>query len=144
MQMSHICSKDIQRFLPKSIKLNKLIFPLMLLSIGGFCFGADEESAMEIQDLSGSTVHFSGTANTTPVTIPAVANKVISEVFFKCDYQSPTTKLCQISFDNGANYLSLAVGESIGWSAKGRIKQIRVKGSTTGVTYQGLINYEAY
>jgi hypothetical protein len=119
------------------------VFTLVLFSIGGFCFAADEEPSMEVQDLSGSTFHYSGTANTTATTIPAVANKIISEVFFKCDYQTPTTKLCQISFDNGANYLSIAIGESIAWSAKGRIKQIKVKASTTGVTYQGLINYEA-
>jgi hypothetical protein len=120
------------------------VLPLILLSIGGFCFAADEESSMETQDLAGSTSHFSGTANTTSVTIPAVANKVISEVFFKCDNQTPIAKQCLISFDAGVSWLSLGIGEAIAWSAKGRIKQIRVKASTAGVTYQGLINYEAY
>jgi hypothetical protein len=117
---------------------------LAVICFAANSFCADEEPSSEIQDLSGSTAHFSGTASTSVTTIPAVANKIISEVFYKCDTQTPITKLCLISFDNGTSWLSLSVGEAIAWSVKGRIKQIKVKASTTGVTYQGLINYETH
>jgi hypothetical protein len=148
IKMSHICLKNtlyfLQKFNHKKIVVLLSLGLLSPLSGGSFLFAADQESAMETQDLSGSTSHFSGTIGTTSTTIPAVANKVISEVFFKCDNQTPIAKQCLISFDAGVSWLSIGIGEAIAWSVKGRIKQIRVKASTAGVTYQGLINYEAY
>lgn len=105
---------------------------------------AEISPGFEMQDLIGQTKHYNGTISTSPTTLPAVADKTISEVIFKCPYQTPQTKTCSISFDGGTTYFTLAVGEFLGWSVKGEIEQVKIKGSTSGVTYDMLINYEEY
>lgn len=122
----------------------KTIFAILILIYSQIAIAADVPPGFEIQDLQGSTVHYSGTASTVEANIPTVADKVISEVFFKCDFQTPNTKKCLISFDGGTGWLTLDVGEMIGWSQKGKRTQIKVKANTTGVTYQAIVNYETY
>lgn len=117
-----------------------------LMMIAFLCqsaFGIDESPGFEMQDLSGSTVNYSSTVGTSPINIPTVANKVISEVFFKCSSQTPASIRCYVSFD-GSTYLTLLPGEAIGWSIKGNKKQIVARGSTSGVVWEAIINYESY
>lgn len=118
-------------------------FIFMLLFISTVSIAADQNPGFETQDLDGSTINYSGTVGTSSVDLPASSNKVISEVFYRCPHQTPTTIRCLISYD-GTTYISLNPGEAIGWSVKGNKKQIKVKGNQAGVTYEAVINYEAY
>lgn len=122
-----------------------MIFKLFILwlLICPASFGADQAPGFEIQDLTGATINYSGTIGTSPTNIPTTANKTISEVIFKCPYQTPVTIRCSISFD-GSIYFDLMPGEVIGWSAKGYKKQIQIKANQAGVSYQAIVNYEAW
>jgi hypothetical protein len=104
-------------------------------------FCAEELPGFETQDITGSTLNYSGTVGVSAINIPTSANKVISEVLFKCPYQTPLTIRCQISFD-GTTYFDLMPGEFIGWSTKGFMKQFKVKANQAGVSYQAIVNYE--
>jgi hypothetical protein len=116
---------------------------IQALFIATSAFSIDENPGFETQDLSGSTVNYQNTVGTSPINVPTVADKVISEVFFKCSVQTPATTRCFISFDN-TTYLTLLPGEAIGWSVKGNKKQIRIKGSGAGVLWEAVINYENF
>lgn len=97
----------------------------------------------EIQDMDGSTKHYSGTASTTPVAIPTVADKEIAEFWIENDLNNtPATDRLSFSCDGGTTYTELKIGESMVWTPKGRIKQIYIKGSAATVLYQMIVNYE--
>lgn len=100
--------------------------------------------AFELQDLDGSTAHFSGTVGTSAIALPTVAGNIISEVVIKCPFQTPVTKTLKVSFDGGTSFFTLDPGEFIGWSAKGSLRQIYIKGGVAGVTYDILLNREGY
>lgn len=117
---------------------------LFLFLCARAALGADAAPGFEIEDLNGTTTHFSGTLTTSNVSLPASATTVISELIFKCPYQTPTSRTCLISFDGGTNFFALAVGEFIGWTPKGRIRQVVVKSNTAGTTYDMVMNREAY
>lgn len=104
----------------------------------------DTESAMEVQDLSGTTAHFTGTVGTISVALPSSPGNIISEVVIKCPFQTPTTKQLQVSFDGGVTYFTLDPGEFIGWSVKGKRRQIHIKGAVVGVVYDVIMNREGY
>jgi len=105
---------------------------------------ADFAPSFETQDIDGSSSHYNGTVGTSAVSIPSSADKVISEFILKCPIQTPLTKECLVSLDGGTNFFSLRVGEHLGWSPKGSMKQIQVKGSTSGVEYEILMNFESF
>jgi len=113
-----------------------LIFPFLL--------GANLNPSMEGQDLDGTTTHFNGTVGTTAIALPTVAGAVISEVLFKCPAQTPTTTKCLLSFDGGTLFVTLSQGEFIGWSTKGYLRQIHIKGSAAGVSYEMVMNREGW
>jgi hypothetical protein len=106
-------------------------------------FSADTSPGFEQQDILGSTINYQTTVGTSAVNIPTSANKVISEIFFKCSSQTPSTIRCYISFD-GTTYLTLLPGEAIGWSVKGLKTQLKIKGNQAGVLTESVINYEEY
>jgi hypothetical protein len=103
----------------------------------------DLPPSFESQDLEGTTINYSSTVGTTAINIPTTADKIISEVLFRCSLQTPATKRCYISFD-GTTYFTLIPGDIIGWSVKGRKKQIKINGNTTGVLWEAVVNYESY
>jgi hypothetical protein len=107
-------------------------------------FAGDTAPGFETQDLEGTTTHFNGSLTTSSVAVPSSATTTISELLFKCPYQTPTTRNCQISFDGGATFFTIDVGEFIAWSPKGKIKQVYVKSGTAGTTYIMVINRETY
>lgn len=145
--MKSICLKNTPICLRLLLKIVREISILSLISLlffrGDICFSADVTSGFEIQDLVGSTVNYSGTVGTSYISLPSSADKNISEVIFKCPYQTPITIRCQISFDT-ATYFDLMPGEFIGWTPKGFKKQVRVKANQAGVLYQAIINYEQW
>lgn len=97
----------------------------------------------EIQDMDGSTVHYNSSVGTTPVAIPTVADKEISEFWIENPIDNtPVTETLSFSCDGGATYTALKVGESMVWTPKGGIKQIYIVGSTASVDYKMIVNYE--
>lgn len=100
---------------------------------------------MEIEDNAGSTSHYSGTVGTTPTTIPAVSNKVISSFWIENNANLNTpNKLLEFSCDGGTSYTQLHIGESMIWSPKGYINQIYIRGNVAAVAYRSIVNYEDY
>lgn len=121
----------------------KKILATFIFLISSMSFAIDENPGTEIQDLSGNTINYANTVSTSPTSLPTTANKVISEVMFRCLQQTPATKLCYISLD-GTTYFTVYQGEVVAWSLKGNKKQISIKGNTTGVLCETVINYENY
>ena len=68
-----------------------LLCMIQAMLIASNAFSIDEPPGFETQDLAGSTVNYQSTVGTSPINVPTVANKVISEVFFKCSSQTPAT-----------------------------------------------------
>lgn len=104
---------------------------------------ANRKAQFETQDLIGSTKHYSGTVGVAPTAIPTVANKIIAEFQIENDiYNTPPTKTLSFSCDGGTTYTELRLGESMVWTPKGGIEQIYIKGSTAGVLFKMIVNYE--
>jgi len=97
----------------------------------------------EIQDLDGETIHYSSTVGTTPITVPSVAGKIISEFWIENSLDnSPVTKRLEFSCDGGVTYTSLRLGESMNWTPKGRIRLLYIKASAASTSYSMIVNYE--
>ncbi len=121
----------------------KKIILLICAIIPTLLIGADKNPGFETQDLDGNTVNYSGTVGTSSINLPTTAGNIISEVFFRCPHQTPTTIRCSISYD-GTTYLTLNPGEAVGWSVKGNKTQVKVKANQSNVSYEAVINYESY
>jgi hypothetical protein len=97
----------------------------------------------EIQDLDGQTIHYSGTVGTTAINIPTVVAKEISEFWIENPINNtPANETLSFSCDAGVTFTDLLVGESMVWTPKGRIRQLKIKGSTASVNYKMIVNYE--
>lgn len=92
----------------------------------------------EISDNVGSTVVYSGTANTTPANVPSSAGNVISGI----GVDNTGSLDMQISMDGGTTYKTVGRGEFFSWDVKGQIKQVQVKTPTSTSTYEIVINFE--
>lgn len=91
----------------------------------------------EVEDNEGSTVVYSGTANSTPANVPSSAGAVISGV----GVDNTGSESMQVSFDGGTTYKTVNKKTFLSWNVKGRITQIQVK-STNGTTYEAILNFE--
>lgn len=98
--------------------------------------------SFEQQDVDGSTVHY-GASISSNTSIPSSAGLVISEAWIRNMNNSAANTL-QVSFDGGSGYADLRAGESIVWSPKGKRKQILLRTSAGSVTYQAILNFEAF
>jgi len=99
----------------------------------------------EVTDTKGSTEHYDSTVGTTPETLPASPDKIISEVWIENDItNTPATRELEVSFDGGVNYTIMLLGEGITWSPKGDKRVIHIKGSAASVKYKAIINFEEY
>lgn len=96
----------------------------------------------ENSDLVGSTTQFQGTVGTTATAFPTVATTAIAECLVRCPNQSPNSKRLLYSFDGGVTFGTLSPGEFIGWSIKGSVSQIYIKGNTANVNYEVILNRE--
>jgi len=97
----------------------------------------------EMTDTKGSTEHYESNVGTTPVTLPSSPDKIISELWIENDQtNTPIIKDLLVSFDGGTNYSTFKYGEGINWSPKGDKRVIHIKGSTAGVKYKAIINFE--
>jgi hypothetical protein len=96
----------------------------------------------ETRDNEGYTSHFNGVVGTTPISIPAspVADEIISEIMIKAGNNS--FKILFISFDNGASWFDLQTNGALGWTPKGNVTQVKIKGSDADTLYQILLNRE--
>lgn len=93
----------------------------------------------------GQTRIYSGSVGVTPQFLPQSVFRPIDEIIIKCPYQTPSSRRLEISID-GATWFTLAVGEWISFSPKkdtsgNRILQIVIRGNTSSVLYEAIINY---
>lgn len=102
----------------------------------------DRPTQFEITDSLGSTKCYSGTVGTSPVAIPAVAGFDIAEVKVECIKQSPVTRVLSVSYDNQDTWEDLPVGIVVSTLIRGGIKQVYLKGSSSGVQYKIVLQIE--
>ena len=101
----------------------------------------------ETTDLQGKTLHYNGTVGLTAVPVPSVIVSKIANVLIRNPNSNGITEVLYFSFDGGANFVSLARGEFAGWSPRNTasnspITQIYVKGSTSAVDYEIVMDFE--
>lgn len=94
-------------------------------------------SQTDIRDQSGTTVHASFTATTTPTNFPSSPGNLISDVIIV----TPEDDLVEISFDGGTNYFPICC--SFAWAPK-QVAQIKVKTSSATAAVYILANLEDY
>ena len=83
---------------------------------------SDKPIGDNIQDF-GTTIQITGTVGLASTAVPSVVGDFITTVLIRNPQQSPTTLLLYYSFDN-ITFMTLSVGEFIGWSVKGNKTQI--------------------
>jgi hypothetical protein len=98
----------------------------------------------EISDMSGSTAHANGTATTTPVAVPVVADKIIGDVLIVCTGEQDEDNRLQVSFDGNsvAPFFEMCPGDQISWTPKGSVKQIYLLTTSGTASYKMLVNFE--
>jgi len=102
---------------------------------------SDIAPQFETQDLDGTTDHFNGTVNTTPINVPSVAGGVIAEVMLHVPRQ-PGSAIIEISFDGGVSYFEVEERNTIVVPTKGGITQIKIKSGGGTRSYQIIMNRE--
>lgn len=100
---------------------------------------AETTPQFEQVDNAGRTENFSGTATTSPVNVPAVANEKISGYLVVAQ-----DKNLQVSDDGGTTYFTFDDGDAMAWDVKGEITQIQVKTSSGTADYKIKINFEEF
>jgi hypothetical protein len=97
---------------------------------------------MEMTDSAGTTTTFTGTATTTPVTLPPVAGNRIEELSIRCRVDQPTATRLEFSIDGGTNWIRLRVGESRDEEPRGDLTQIQLRaaGTLTDAIYEVIMN----
>lgn len=93
----------------------------------------------ESKDNDGSTTVESGTATTTPASVPLVAGKVISG--YAIDNLGSNSIL--VSFDGGTTFRTIEKKSYESWNIKGSITQIVVKTLSSTSGYEIMLNLEA-
>jgi len=117
------------------------IISILLLCI--FISGAGRSTQFEQKDLLGTTTNFQASVGTTFIAIPTVAGNPIAEAFVRCPTQTPNTRRLEVSFTSSTGpWVVLRPGEFIGWSIKGYMKQIWIKGNAASVDYEVILNRE--
>lgn len=107
---------------------------------------ADIIPEFETTDELGETRQYSGTVGTTPIQVPPSVFRAIDAFLIRCPSQSRNTRRLEVSLNGGANWMSLAPGEYVGWVPKkdtsgNDIRQITIRGNTAGVLYEAIINF---
>jgi hypothetical protein len=103
----------------------------------------DTLQGFELEDTRGTTSHFNGSV-TTVVSVPAVADKAISELIIQ-NRSNSVNDVLDISFDGGSNFFSITRSGNLAWTQKGSATQIKIRSRNGGsVDYQILINFEEY
>lgn len=103
----------------------------------------DSAPQFEVKDTEGDTLHYSVTsAGTSPVSYPAVAGGIISQVMIQVDPDNNPNSYIEVSFDGGTGWFPLFEGAALGWVPKGNLTQIQLKASAAGLDYYLLINRE--
>jgi hypothetical protein len=99
----------------------------------------------EVTNDLGYTFQYSGTVGTTAIQVPPSPFRPVDSILIRCP-QQPSTRRLEVSFDYGANWLSLAPSEYLIWeprrdSSGNDIQQVTIRGNTAGVLYESLVNF---
>lgn len=89
----------------------------------------------------GTTTLYAGSVGTTAILIPGVASGNLTSILVRCPTQTPQSKKILFSLDN-ITYHALDTGASFGWDLMGGVQQVYIKGSTSGVLYEVVVNKE--
>lgn len=113
---------------------------------------ADSEADFEYKDNSGSTVSYGGPAGTSTgnwstsnKSVPAVADKVISQVAIITGSTGASSFQC--SYDGGTTFITLGRNAFFAVDVKGEITQLITKADTGTIDeadVQLVINFEEY
>jgi len=103
---------------------------------------ADAIPQFESIDLSGSTAHYVGTVGTTPTSIPGASGAPIAEVLINTQSITSGSARLLVSFDAGTTFTTIKRNTILGWSPRGPITQLVIKGNEAGVEYDLVVNYE--
>jgi len=95
----------------------------------------------EVQDLDGTSDVFSGTVGTSNTNLPATPGGIISEFNIENLESNSQNEILFVSF-NGTDFKALQRGDSWTWTPKGNLTQIIIKGSTSTVDYEAVLNRE--
>lgn len=100
--------------------------------------GINAAGNFEVSDNVGSTVVYSGTATTTPASVPSTPGNAISGFLI----ENTGTVSMQISMDGGTTFKTIQKRGTFSWNLKGDKKQLVVKTLATTTTYELVINFE--
>lgn len=89
---------------------------------------------------TGETLQFAGLVGVLPIPIPNVPGNTIKTALIRCPSQTPLTNRLLYSLDDGTTFHTLAPGEFIGWSLRGDVLQIQIKGNVENVEYEVTLN----
>lgn len=89
----------------------------------------------------GTTLQLAGSVGTTSTAFPTVAGDPIATALIRCPEQTPNSRRLLYSFDN-STFHTLSPGEYIGWSLKGNLTQVYLKGNVASVNYEIILNRE--
>jgi hypothetical protein len=95
-------------------------------------------------DQSGQTICYNGTVNATEISLPSVADKVITSiiVILPLGGSVPGDTLL-VSPDNSTSWVTVCRKGSFSAKIRGSQKQIKIKsGNTNTINYEVVINYE--
>lgn len=98
---------------------------------------------MEIIDSVGVTETFAGTVNATGISLPPTpGDYFIDDLGIRCTIDQPESSRLEFSYDGGANWLRLGVGESREDSIRGSLTQIKIRaaGALPTCKYEVVLN----
>ena len=88
---------------------------------------------------TGSTTQFSGTATTTPASVPGTAGGNILLVLIRCTPDQAKANRLRYQIDAGTTG-TLTPGEFIGWPPKGGVTQITLDTASGTADYEVIMN----
>lgn len=96
----------------------------------------------EIVELSGSTDHFAGTVTTSPIEVPSIPDRAITEILIKNNSVSGVS-LLEVSFDGGTHYFGINRGDVLIWGPRGHLTSVFMRSSDGETSYDVLLNRES-
>ena len=96
--------------------------------------------SVTIPSTKGTTVSFPGTATDTNQNVPSSDGNVIIEVLI-INNESQSARTLDVSFDDGATFITIVGSSALTWEPKGDIKHlVIIRGGSTDVEFEVLLN----
>ena len=102
----------------------------------------DVPEEFESTDKLGTTSQYDGVVGVAPISIPAIAGNDIGDFIIQCPFDQADTNTLKVSINGGLNFLTMQPAGFWGWTPKGGVKQLVIKGNVAGVKYEVVLNRE--